>query len=71
MTAISTDIANQTGSAETNAAKGEMVAWLIALGLIGYIAGSTALFGAVGLAMAALSLVPVIYLVLLIITVGK
>ncbi|MBS0124532.1 hypothetical protein [Thetidibacter halocola] len=49
----------------------ERAAGLVALTIIGLFAGSTALWGLVGLAMAALSMVPVIYVVLLLITVGK
>lgn len=48
----------------------EKWAYLIAAGLLGLLAVNTLVFGLPGLAMTALVLVPVIYVVLLIIMVG-
>jgi hypothetical protein len=50
---------------------GEQVAYLIAAALVATGASMTVLFGLPGLAMTALALVPVVYVVLLLITVGK
>lgn len=50
---------------------GTLVAYAIALLLIVALAGATVLFGLPGLAMVALTLVPVVYIVLLILTFGK
>ena len=61
----------ETDAHETTARRDEAAAGLIALAIIGFFAGATAIWGAVGLAMAALTMVPVIYIVLLLITVGK
>ncbi|WP_167647464.1 hypothetical protein [Mameliella alba] len=66
-------------SAETTAAQDmprkaispEQVAYLIAALLVGAGAAMTALFGLPGLAMTALALVPVVYVVLILISVGK
>ncbi|MBW4985673.1 hypothetical protein KZZ07_24325 [Mameliella sp. CS4] len=49
----------------------EQVAYLIAALLVGTGAAMTALFGLAGLAMTALALVPVVYVVLILISVGK
>lgn len=49
----------------------ERIAYLGAALLVALGAGMTALFGLPGLAMTALALVPVVYAVLLLITVGK
>lgn len=49
----------------------ERVTGLIALGIIGYIAASTVIWGAMGLALSALTLVPVAYATLLLLTFGR
>ena len=68
MTAFTTDTTPETTRQPFS---GDAAAGLIALGIIGYFAGATALFGLMGLAMAALSMVPVVWIALLLITVGK
>ncbi|WP_323771427.1 hypothetical protein [Antarctobacter sp.] len=50
---------------------GEKMFYLIALVLVAVGAGMTLLFGLPGLAMTALALVPVIYVLLIAISVGK
>jgi hypothetical protein len=49
----------------------EAIAYLIAAALVTVGASMTTIFGLPGLAMTALTLVPVVYVVLLLITVGK
>lgn len=54
-----------------NPLTGEQVFYLIALALVAVGAGMTMLFGLPGLAMTALALVPVMYVLLIVISVGK
>ncbi|PYG30011.1 hypothetical protein [Pelagimonas varians] len=54
----------------TNTPSYEKWAYLIAAALLGLLAVNTLVFGLAGLAMTALVLVPVVFIVLLIITVG-
>lgn len=56
---------------ETAGSSTEKWAYLLALVLVAVLATNTALFGLVGLSMTALALVPVMFITLLTITVGR
>jgi hypothetical protein len=66
-----TTLATDTLPRERATISAEQVAALAALAIVALMAGSTLIWGAVGLAMAALSMVPLAYATLLILTFGK
>jgi hypothetical protein len=69
MTAV--DATTEHATADTATSSGALVGFGIAAVLVALMAAATVTFGLPGLSMVALALVPVMYLVLLILCMGK